>query len=364
MIQPVPISRLAAAALLAVAVSGMKAMSRTLASAAPSRAHWQGVTPGRGTAVLLIVALVGIVAVTTASPNAPTAVPAYRYWANNTPGWGGRPAATTIGRARLDGTGVESSFVSGAGRRPCGVALDRNHIYWAELQGGAIGRPDEGGAIGRANRDGSGVNARFIPTPDMGSCGVAIAGSRIYWASGGAIGTANVDGTGADLQFIPGLAIPRTSPTSLGGGPCGIAVAGKYIYWKNNAESLKPVTIGRANLDGTGVNKRFITGVGIGCGIAVVRGHIYWTNWGFARHATHAIGRANLDGTGVNQRFIRTASGPCGVAVYQGHIYWGQSTGGFAHPSTTIGRANLNGSAVNNQFITGIHDTCGGVAIG
>jgi hypothetical protein len=45
------------------------------------------------------------------------------------------------------------------------------------------------------------------------------------------------------------------------------------------AESGKPVPIGRANLDGTAVNKRFITGVTNGpCGIAVVGGHIYWTN--------------------------------------------------------------------------------------
>ena len=321
---------------------------------------------GRGAVVLAGVALVGVVAVTTAWTSVRDAAPVHLYWANNTPGWGARPAATTIGRARLDGTGVEHSFVSGAGRIPCGVALDRKHIYWAERLGGKVGRPAEGGGIGRANRDGSGVNATFIPTPGTSACGVAIAGSHIYWASGGAIARANVDGSGVDRQFIPGLAIPRTSPTSLGGGPCGIAVAGQYIYWMNNAESSKPVTIGRARLDGTGVNKRFITDVTNGCGIAVAGGHIYWTNTGFAdsRHATDAIGRANLDGTGVNQRFIRTASAPGCVAVYQGHIYWGQSRGGFAHPSTTIGRANLNGSAVNNQFITGINDTCGGLAVG
>jgi hypothetical protein len=316
--------------------------------------------------MLVGLALVGVVAVTTAWTSARTAAPVHIYWANNTPGWGARPAATTIGRARLDGTGVEHSFVSGAGRRPCGVALDRKRIYWGELQGGEVGSPDVGGAIGRANRDGSGVNARFIPPSAGGGCGVAIAGSHMYWASGGSIARANVDGTGVDDQFIPGLAIPRTSPTSLGGGSCGLAVAGKYIYWMNNAESSKPVTIGRANLDGTDVNKRFIIGVTNGCGIAVVGGHIYWTNAGFAdsRHATDAIGRANLDGTGVNQRFIRTASRPCGVAVYQGRIYWGQSEGALAHPSTTIGRANLNGSAVNNRFVTGIHDTCGGLAVG
>jgi hypothetical protein len=312
-------------------------------------------------AIIVSAATLGVAAGGHAT-KARAAAPVYLYWANFTPGWDSRPAATTIGRARLDGTGVEHSFVSGTGRRPCGVALDRKHIYWGELQGGTVGTPDEGGAIGRANRDGSGGNARFIPPPDGGGCGVAIAGSHIYWASGGAIGRANLDGTGVDGQFIPGLAIPRTSPTSLGGGSCGIAVAGKYIYWMNNAESGKPVTIGRANLDGTGVNKRFINGVTTGCGIAVVGGYIYWTNGGFTDR--HAIGRANRDGTGVNHRFISTPGYPCGVAVYRGRIYWAQNTSGFAHPSATVGRANLNGSAVNNQFITGIHDSCGGLAIG
>jgi len=174
-----------------------------------------------------------------------------------------------------------------------------------------------------------------------------------------------LDRSGVDGQFLTGLAIPSTHSTfSSGGGPCGIAVAGKYIFWMNTEEGATPVTIGRANLDGTGVNKRFITGVTPGCGIAVVRGHIYWTNGGFVE-SRYAIGRANLDGTGVNQRFIRTASIPCGVAVYQGHIYWGEWKGTTrAHPSTTIGRANLDGSAVNNRFITGIHDFCGGLAVG
>ena len=175
-----------------------------------------------------------------------------------------------------------------------------------------------------------------------------------------------MDGTGVDGQFIPGLAIPRsTPPISNGGGPCGIAVAGKYIYWINFVEGAKPVAIGRANLDGTGVNKRFIPGrPANGCGIAVAGGHIYWTNAGFVE-SRYAIGRANLDGTGVNHRFIRTAGIPCGIAAYQGHIYWGEWKGSDdAHPGTTIGRANLDGSAVNNQFITGIHDFCGGLAIG
>jgi len=37
--------------------------------------------------------------------------------------------------------------------------------------------------------------------------------------------------------------------------------------------------------------------------IAVDSGHIYWGNL-----FNHSIGRANLDGTGVNQNFITTGS--------------------------------------------------------
>jgi hypothetical protein len=253
-------------------------------------------------------------------------------------------------------------------------ARPRVHLLGEQL-GGKVGSPDKGGAIGRANRDGSGVNAEFIPTPRHHGCGVAIAGGQIYWtstackivpgrgcwwapSSPAAIVRANEDGTGVDDQFITDLAIPR-SPPVLTADPCSIAVDGKYIYWTNAAEWRKPVPIGRANLDGTGVNKHFITGVTNGfCGIAVAGGHIYWTNGRF-------VGRASIDGTGVNRRFIRTPGGSCGIAVYHGHIYWGQSTDRPPPSITMIGRANLDGSAVNNHLITGIHsNTCGGIAIG
>ena len=42
-------------------------------------------------------------------------------------------------------------------------------------------------------------------------------------------------------------------------------------------------------------------------------GHVYWANEG-----TNTIGRANLDGTGVDQSFITGASAPFGVAVDPG----------------------------------------------
>jgi hypothetical protein len=91
---------------------------------------------GKGAVALVSVALVGVVAVTPAWTRARTAAPVHLYWANNTPGWGSRPAATTIARARLDGTRVEHSFVSGTGR---GTVRSRARPQ-AHLLGGAAGR--------------------------------------------------------------------------------------------------------------------------------------------------------------------------------------------------------------------------------
>ena len=47
---------------------------------------------------------------------------AFVYWTNSDPG--------TIGRANLDGTGVNQSFITGAGASAAGVAVDGAHVYW------------------------------------------------------------------------------------------------------------------------------------------------------------------------------------------------------------------------------------------
>jgi low-density lipoprotein receptor class B len=238
------------------------------------------------------------------------------YWANG--------AAQTIGRANLDGTQVNQSFIGGA-TNPCGVALDGAHVYW-----GNVGS----GTIGRANLNGSGVNQGFISNL-VGPCGAALDGTHIYWAdtNGGAIGRANLDGSGVNQGFIANVHTP-----------CGIAVDGAHVYWGDSSDG----TIARANLDGTGVNQSFIGGATGPCGVAVDGGHVYWTN-----QSGTTIGRANLNGSGVNQSFIAGATNPCGVAVDGGHVYWPNSING------TIGRANLDGTGVNQAFVGGASRPCG-----
>ena len=234
------------------------------------------------------------------------------YWADVDRG--------TIGRADLDGTGVDQSFINTASS-PLGVAVDSGHVYWTHL-----------GAIGRANLDGSGVDRSFIAIPS-GSFGLAVDAGHVYWtnfASPGTIGRANLDGSGVDQSFI-----------SIPNGAWGVAVDAGHVYWAD-AYSFPPGTIGRANLDGTGVDQSFISGAQGPFGVAVDAAHVYWANGNFPG----SIGRADLDGSGVDQSFISGASYPFGVAVDGAHLYW-------ANDSNTIGRANLDGSGVNQSFISG-----------
>ena len=102
-------------------------------------------------------------------------------------------------------------------------------------------------------------------------------------------------------------------------------------------------TIGRANLDGSGVNQNFITGANDPFGVAVDGGHVYWANLG-----SGTIGRANIDGSGVNQSFITGASNPYGVAVDGAHVYWTNNATGIRSAAQTLTEVG-----VKQNFITG-----------
>jgi sugar lactone lactonase YvrE len=171
----------------------------------------------------------------------------------------------------------------------------------------------------------------------------APASAYVYWAnsSSNTIGRANLDGTGVNQSFI-----------TAADDPFGVAVDGQHIYWTNYGNgSVHSTTIGRAKLDGSDATQSFITGADQPAAVAVDGQHIYWANAG-----SNAIGRANLDGTGVNQRFITGAHIPISLAVDGQHIYWGNGN------INAIGRANLDGTGVNETFITGA-DGLAGLAV-
>jgi hypothetical protein len=201
------------------------------------------------------------------------------YWADKFRG--------VVGRSELDGTDAELSFIAGA-NEPCGVAVDATHIYWANF----------GGSIGRARIDGSEVEQSFVS--DLGHpCGVAVNDSNLYWTDldgTNSIGRADIDGKNVTAGFVEG-------------GACGVAVDAEHVFWSTLAKS-----IGRANLDGSMANDEFIGGLERPCGIASDGTHVYWAEQGSGGPGW--VAGANVDGTAVNRNLsVGLIGHPCGVAV-------------------------------------------------
>ena len=121
-------------------------------------------------------------------------------------------------------------FVSVPGS-PQGLAVDANFIYWADVNGQTIGR---------ANLDGSSPNPSFISsTYAVGPVGVAVNATSVYWTNSknNTIGRANLDGSSPVANLIVnGVA-----------GPQSIAVDSRFIYWANGGTNA----VVRTNLDGS-----------------------------------------------------------------------------------------------------------------
>ena len=267
-------------------------------------------------AALLIAAVVTVWLASVSSADA------FVYWAN--------VGGTTIGRANLDGSSPNQSFITGASG-PCGVAVNSAHIYWAN---------STTGTIGRANLDGTSPDQSFIPGANI-PCGVAVDAAHVYWANSNSttIGRANLDGSSPNQSFITGATFPLS-----------VAVDSAHVYW--DACAGGGTTIGRADLDGvTNKNQSFVTGADNPCGVAVDASHVYWANY---TASLNSIGRAGISGGPGDQSFITGANNPCGVAVDAAHVYWANQTN-----SGTIGRANLDGTSPDQSFIPGASLPCG-----
>lgn len=250
---------------------------------------------------------------------------AFVYWADAKGG--------TIGRANLDGTGVDDAFIT-VGGEPISVAVDSGHIYWANRTTGSVGR---------ANIDGGAANNAFV-SGIAEPLAVAVNSSSIYWSSlgGNEIGRANIDGTGRTLGLVTGAQTP-----------CGIALDNGHVYW--GSVTLPPAHIGRASLTGNSPEPLWLPiGTAVPCGLAVNSANVFWANTGFLGAPAHEIGRANISGTVVDPSMIGDADGPCGLALDGPHLYWANEG------SDTIGRANTDATGLNeNLVVTGGTKICG-----
>ena len=139
------------------------------------------------------------------------------------------------------------------------------------------------------------------PSSSSGPCDVPIAAG----AMGSQSGTSYGDLAIGSYTFTVSLTL-SDGGTATATRHFSFGVPFRHLYWTN----LNADTIGRANLDATGLTQSFITGSTGPVGVAVDADHVYWTN-----SITGTIGRASLDGTGANQSFITGANVPFAVAV-------------------------------------------------
>ncbi len=231
--------------------------------------------------------------------------------------------SSTISKVDADGTNLNESFIGGLAQAQEPIVYN-NQLYWVH-----------GSSIGRADLDGSNANNTFI-TGLNGPGGIAIFNDKIYWTSfyDNKIGRADIDGTNVNQSFV----------ANSGNAPTGIAIdeTNGVIYWITYNDH----TIGRVDLDGvSNLNASLITGLG-GQGVQIVvdeaNSKILWTVRG------SAIGRANLDGTGLNTNFITGLSQNQALTIdaTDGKLYF--------NSGNNIGVADLDGSNVNLALVTGL----------
>jgi hypothetical protein len=178
-----------------------------------------------------------------------TATQSHIYWANN----------NDIGRADIDGSHVQRNWLQ-VHSAVCGIAADAKHVYWI----------NKDGDVGRADVSGANVNEKFIKTSARALAAVAVSSSFIFWTDHEGIGRADIDGKNVKQDFAP-----ANIATSL-------AVFGTHLYWNNLGPDFGGTTIGRAKLDGTAVNQKFIDLTPVDrhpCGLAVVDERMFFANW-------------------------------------------------------------------------------------
>ena len=211
--------------------------------------------------------------------------------------WG---QGNSMGRAKINGTGVRQSFMQGFVAGCWGVAVDaryrsprnRAHVYWSYYYWYYYG-----GGLGRANINGTGANYNFIPFPRASrslspSTARTSTGPFAARARSGAPGLTGPIGNGGSSAPGDTRKGSRSTPNTFTGPP-------------TRARSGAPRPTAPAWTGGS-----FARG-GTPIGVAVGAGHVYWAGG-------HAIGRAKVDGTNREPRCIRTRGHPIGVAVGPG----------------------------------------------
>lgn len=244
------------------------------------------------------------------------------YWTSS--------GSTTISRANEDGGEIDSNFIAGLANGPSGVAVDGDYIYWLSNGSESIGRAKLG-ASGATE-----VDEEFIPGVENLQ-GIAAGGGYVYWSSEETEAIERVDLQGQGREVV-----------SPGSEPRQIAVGGNYVYWVENGK------ISRATVDGSVVEKAYLSTPSLSHGIAADASYLYVTLDQEGR-----IARVDLATKSLDPNFVTGVPVPVTPAVNAAHIFWGSGFTG----NQAVGRADIDGAGANDTFIAGSGGEILGVAV-
>jgi hypothetical protein len=260
------------------------------------------------------------------------AVEEYVYWTD--------PERGRIGRAKLDGTGVDGNYVI-TGGEPLGIAVvdepSAKYIFWTDR--GELderGEPqEEAGIVGRASLDGSNVDASCyegLTNPRS----IAATSSFVYWTSPfasstigtGDLGRAEVDDCSDEASKNPAFIAGNIN--FVGGD---IAVNSSYIYVSSFNEGANQSPIIRFTING-GDSGSFALLVGETTGpvgLAVNGANLYWTD-----SANHRMGRSDLNLENLEPEYLTEVGRVLDPAASETAIFWSANQGVAANPGADI----------------------------
>ena len=258
------------------------------------------------------------------------------YWTDAGPEHWSVQGTGTIQRADLDGQNREVLF-DPIERRPHGIALGIDKMYWTDVVKGTIHQADL-----------NGQNREVLVTGLDEPRGIALtAGSKIYWTDSGTgkIQAAGLDGSQVE-DIVSGLDHPYTIALDRGRSKIYWTESDDYWYWWGTSQLF------RSNLDGSHIeNVSISTASFSNIALDEDRAKIYWTN-------LDSVFRSNLDGShsenivtldhrfsGHNEAIVLD---PFGGKIYWTGLYQGYYPGqNYPSPQhSEIFRSNLDGSNV------------------
>ena len=242
------------------------------------------------------------------------------FWGNNNPGSTTGFAPPTTGRLHLADGSVSQSFAPITGQSLTGLAVSATHIYYTSnnQDTSEVGRtPIQGG-----NQFQSITSVFGEPNPH--TCGVAVDDKYMYWANEttNSIGRAELANFSTKDQVVEGDWLPLPDPPGTVSSPCGVAVDGSYVYWGINTVKTTAgpqeagTSIGRAKKsDGSGATNAWLGGGNRVTGLTIDGEFLYWSNAGDTIPGHGSIGRGNVNGSGWQGDFVSGLNDPFGVAV-------------------------------------------------